>query len=519
MNGLTAQAKPAMKRKEEKQGAEARDAIKHVAAYVGKTLGKTLGPAGRNFYTPDGITNDGKTILTHIRFIDECSDNVAIAFHEVANQTDKEGGDGTTTATVIAAKLVETLIDQVPDLDAPIPGRDSVMELGRKLEAEKDKAVEILKSKTVPVTTLEELEKVAFTSMEDREVAKIVADTIFKAGAHSHTALEEGFTGKVEVSLQAGIEIPVKLNYGTKIEAENAAVLVVNHLFEDYRELTPFMQSFFEWLKKHETGATTLVIVGKKFSIPFIQSVVKVSAASPLKIVCLSNDYLDDDLFEDVAAFVDAKYMDTHPRSGESVSKLRFETHCGAVGKIVATDKGAVFYGGKGTKLNTNQETTRVSARILQIQEELNGETDTKRRDILEKRIAEFKGGKATIYVDAKTTTEKYYLKLKVQDAMNSCKTALEGGMVRGGGQTLVEVADELGPDSLLAPALREPFSRIQENAGGLEIGPDVMDSALVAEAGIRNAVSVVKTVLTIEGIIADSVPSMVEELKEAING
>lgn len=507
-----------MNRKEYVHGSEARTTTKHVASVIGSMLGKTLGPGGRNYYTPDGITNDGKAILTHIRFPNECADNVAIAFHEVANKTDAEGGDGTTTATVIAAKLYETIEEKIPDLEAPVPGQDSVMELGRKLEVEKDRAIELLKTYAVPVTTLEDLEKVAFTSMEDREVAKIVADTIFKSGAHSHTALEEGFTGKVEVNLQAGIELPVKLNYGTYAEAENAAVLVVNHIFEDYRELTPFMRSFLEWLKDSGTVVSSLVIVGKKFSIPFIQKAVEVSSKSPLKITCLSNDYLDDDLFEDVAAFCDAQYFDTHPKGGKKISDVSAK-HLGATGKFVATSKGAVFYGGKGTKLNEKQETTRVSARILQVQEELKTETDTKRRAVLERRIAEFQGGKATIYVDAKTATEKYYLKLKVQDCMNSCKTALEGGMVPGGGVTLSKIADDLGDDSFLAAALREPYLQIQTNAGGIAIAPDVMDSYIVAEAGIRNAVSVVKVLLTVEGIIAESVPSMVEGLKEAING
>jgi chaperonin GroEL len=505
-------------RKEYKYGADAREAIRKVSTSIGDTLGKTLGPAGRNFQTPEGITNDGRSILSHIRFADECEDSVALAFHEVANRQDKDMGDGTTTAVVIATKLTELLIQDVPDLDTPIPGQESVMSLSRRLEEEKDRAIELLAKKVTPVTTLEQLEQVAFTAMEDKEVAKVIAKTIFEAGKDSFTALEEGFSGKLETNIQAGIEMPLKLNLGTTAEAHDCPVLVVNHIFEDYRELSPFMESMVEAMNQHKVKFEALVIVTKKFSIPFIQKVAEVNRLSAMKVYCMSNDHLPDDIFEDVAAFVDAKYIDTHPKGGNKITDVKFN-YCGIVTKFVANPKGAVFYGGKGTQLQPAKETTRVQARILQLNEELSKESNPTNRKALERRIAEFSGGKATIYVDAKTAAEKYYLKLKVEDCMNSCKSALEGGMVRGGGLSLEEVADELGADTLLAQALVEPHRRIQQNAGGvLEIGEDVLDSYLCAKAGIENAVSVVKTVLTIEGVISDHVPSMVEELKEAVS-
>ena len=508
-----------MKTKEYLYGNEAREAIKKVATSVGDTLGRTLGPAGRNFFLPEGITNDGKSILSHIRFPNECEDSVALAFHEVANRQDRDVGDGTTTAVVIATELVKDLIGKVPDLDTPILGQQSVMELSRQLEEEKNKALELLAKKVIPVTTLEQLEQVAFTAMEDKEIAKIVADTIFKAGANSFTALEEGFSGKIETNIQAGIEVPIKLNYGTNVTATDCPVLVVNHLFEDYRELMPFMQTMANEMNQNKIQKMNLVIVAKKFSIPFMQKISHYNQIpqNPVKIVCMSNDHLPDSVFEDIAAFVDAKYLDTHPKGGQKITDVRFN-NCGFCTKFVATPKGAVFYGGKGTQLNLAQETTRVQARVLELNAELEKETNPTNRTALERRIAEFQGGKATVYIDAKTAAEKYYLKLKVEDCMNSCKGALEGGMVRGGGISLVEVAGELGTDSILAEALRAPQTRIYANAGYPVPVENVMDSYLCVKGGIENAVSVVKTVITLEGIIADSVPSMVESLKEAVN-
>jgi len=534
-----------MIKKEYKLGQEARDAILKTATQIGDMLGKTLGPAGRNFMTSQGITNDGRSILAHIRFPDECEDNVALAFHEVANRTDQDVGDGTTTATVIATELVKELIDKVPDLDTPIPGQQSVMELSRKLEEEKDRAIKLLSKKVIPVTTLEQLEQVAFTAMEDKTIAKQVAETIFKAGKDSFTALEEGFSGKIETSIQAGLEMPLQVAAPFMYNSDRQAiyegmipVLVVNHLFEEYRELGQFMQTMMIMVNDKKAQFPVLVIVAKQFSVPFVQAIARVYHGSQgqVRILLLSNAHLLDEAFEDIAAFCDAKYLDTHPKGGKKITDLVF-ADCGLITKIVATPKGAVFYGGKGTLLNLQAETTRVQARILEIKHQLEGEKDTTKRTALERRIAEFSGGKATIYVDAKTAAEKYYLKLKIQDCMNSCKTALEGGMVRGGGIALKEVADELsGPQNdsmeiheavkytqsvppLLASAFYAPYNRIQQNAGGnLNVGSEVMDSYLCVKSGIENAVSVVKVVISLEGIIADSPVSLVEELKNVIN-
>jgi len=517
-----------MKRKEEKYGKDARDAIKTVAAALGNTVGKTLGPAGRNYQTPQGITNDGYSILANIRFNDECEDNVALAFHEIAKRTDDEVGDGTTGSTVIGTELTLDLIDKIPDLDAPIPGQKSVMDLSRELEEEKNKAIAILEKKVIPVTTLEQVEQVAFTSMEDKEIAKVVAATIFKAGKDSYTALDEGFNGKIETDVQSGIEMPLQVaapfmftNGKEAVYEGTIPVLVANHLFEDYRGVQRFMQSMIEYREANKISFPVLVIVAKQFSIPFVQAVARIFTASKgsVRFLLLSNAHLSDDLFEDTAAFCDAKYIDTHPKGGQNISTAKF-LDCGMITKVVATPKGTVFYGGKGLQMNPKAETSRVNARILQIRTLLDKESDTKKRKAMERRIAEFSGGKATIYVDAKTAAEKYYLKLKVQDCMNSCKTALEGGMVPGGGVSLKEVAEELGESSILYRALVAPYLRIQQNAGGkLEIGPEVMDSYLCVKAGVENAVSVVKTVITIEGIIAEHPQSMVEEIKNLVAG
>jgi len=174
---------------------------------------------------------------------------------------------------------------------------------------------------------------------------------------------------------------------------------------------------------------------------------------------------------------------------------------------FIAREKETTFIGGRGLEsLVFGKETlTKVGVRVKEIEKLKETEKDGKERDLMDKRISALLGGIATIYVDAKTVAERYYLKLKVEDAMNSCKGALNDGMVKGGGATLKEIADELGETSLLYNALLKPYDRIIQNNLGKEFDlKEVYDSYLVVKAAVANAVSVVKVLITIEGIIAN---------------
>lgn len=520
-----------MKRKEYKDGAEVRQSIINVAEQIRERVGNTLGPGGRDYMTPAGITNDGKSIIEHIRFQNECEDNLALAFHEIAQRTDKKAGDGTTTATVIGTTLAITVLPKVPNLDVP-HAEHTVMQLSHRLEEEKDKALTILEKHTQKVETLEQLQMVARTSMENNEVADMIAGVMHEAGPHSFTAIDEGFTGKVESARVRGIELPMKtaaqfmMNKGNYAEYKGQIpVLVANHLFEDYREVRNFMESMLEFSQKNRTTPPVIVILGRQFSIPFVQTVGNIwnQSGGKVNVLLLSTVHVSgpdaEDIFGDAAAFCGAGLIDTTPRGTQKITDARFEKHCGLVGKIVATEKGVVLFDGKGTTLGKDP-TTPVEHRVMEINKVMEEEKSPSIREKLERRIAELRGGKATIYVDAPTATEKYYIKLKVQDCLNSCKAALEGGMIPGGGVTLRAVAEELGTDSLLYEALSEPYNRIQKNAGGeLALEPEVKDAFIVAKAGIESAVSVIKEVIRIEGVMADVVPSMVESLAEAVNG
>lgn len=509
-------------RKVYKLGKDARETLKHVATQVGDILGKTLGPAGRNYSLPVGITNDGRTILAYMDYDDECEADALLAFHEVARQQDNDAGDGTTTASVITSQLVLDVVDKVGDIDVPVFGDKSVMQLARELDEEKDKAIAILETKKRPVESLEDLEKIAFTAMENKEGSKLIASALYEGGKDCYPVIKDGYNGKLEKDVINGVEFPLHIattsmfNKPGVAELSNVPVIVVNHAFESYQEITPLMQSIMA-LEKKPTG---LVIVAKQFSIPFVQTVAEVVNKARFPMVLLSSPIIHEDTFQDIAAYVDAKLVDTHPRTGKKITSVTIND-AGFVKSILAREKVVQFIGGRGMDVSvpvTDKIMSRVQHRVEEIKK-IQEKEEGKDRELSDKRIAALLGGITTIYVDAKTSAEKYYLKLKVEDAMNSCRAALNGGMVKGGGLTYMEVADELGEESHLYNALRKCNQRIIQNNMGAEIDmTGVEDAFIVAKSAIENAVSVVKTVITIEGFIADKNEDLVDALSEKLN-
>lgn len=522
-----------MKKKEYLFGETARRAITDVATHLGDIVGSTLGPAGRNYLLPDGTTNDGKTIVQHIRYDDECKDDIALSFYEVALRTDQEAGDGTSTATVLATELAKSVLPQVPDINAPAMD-GSVMALARQLEEEKDEAVAHLEGLAQPVQDLATLEQIAFTSTEDAELGKLIAETVWEAGKDAYVALEDGFNGRVEKTVYPGIKVPARtaapfMHTNDRKEAvrEHIPVLVAKHVFEDYAELGPLVRNIIQANNDKKFRANGLAIVAQSFSIPFIRTVANTSRATNFPIVLLQMD-ADEDTYQDLAAYLGAEFIDTHPKNGTTLARATYKS-LGSAGKLIASAKHTVFIRGGGldeivTPSHVIQQggepTNRVQARVIELESQLETETQETKRDALKRRISSLSGGIATIYVDAKTAQERHYLKLKVQDATNACKSALEHGFLPGGGQGLKLAAEALGEDALLYDALMAPYRRIQQNAGGsLDIPETVIDSAFSAITGLKNAVSVVKILATTEGIVSDHVRDFAEELGDKLFG
>ena len=149
----------------------------------------------------------------------------------------------------------------------------------------------------------------------------------------------------------------------------------------------------------------------------------------------------------------------------------------------------------------------------------LETESNKEEREQMERRIGALSGGITTVYVDAPTATERYYLKKKAEDAINSCVGALNGGMLQGGGVAFKEVAEELGENSILYNSLVAPYNKIIGNNGGNELDlTNVYDSFIGMKSVLETSVSTIKILLTNEGIVAPVEHSMVESLKKAVN-
>ena len=494
---------------------QTRPMLMRVASAIGQRVGNTLGPGGRQYMTPLGITNDGASIISEIRFEDEREDSLADAFEECARRQDLDAGDGTTTATTLLCKGVPIVLDDVLPIEVPM-GK-SVMAIKKQLEDELAQALTYLEEEKNPSVTLDELTKVAKTAMENHPSSELIAKTVFELGYNSNTPLEEGFNGEVTTKVVPGIHMPLKIEAPamftnqTRKEttySDGAYVLVANHIFENYSDLSRF---FAEMIEK-KVKALPIVIIAKKFSVPFTAQVVAVSRSIKLPMLLLNAEGLKDEEMQDIAEFVNGRYIDTHPKGGEQASAISFED-AGFTENLIAGPAQTSFTGGKGI------ETGRVSIRTKDLQKLAETEQNELKRDELLRRAAGLQGGVATFYVDAKTAVEKYYLKKKVEDAVNSCKAALQYGTLPGGGLAYLAISKKLPPESYLARILPVIHERIQQNAGGnLTINPEeVRDAFHTDKCALQNAVSILSLLTTVEGVIAEPDRSLVDDLAQKL--
>lgn len=499
---------------------QTRNLINNVARQIGTRVGNTLGPGGRNYLTEGGITNDGVSILKEIQFEDERENALAAAYEEVALRQDQDAGDGTTTATLLATALTPLVLKDVSPIEMPGLGK-TVMAIKAQLEDELTSALAYLEEEKTPVTSAEELTLVAKTAMENHTSSALIAETIFQIGYNSNTPLEDGFNGQVTTKVVPGIHMPLKIetpamftNTARKEAVhEDPIVIVMNHVFEAYSDLSNFFTTMIEAKKATKEKPQPIVIIGKGFSVPFTGQVVMVSKQLGLPILLLNAEGLKDEEFMDIAEFVNARYVDTHPKTGEKPNQVTYKD-AGYAKKLIAGPAQTSIVGGAGI------EAGRVSIRVEELTTLAETEQSPIQREELRRRAAGLQGGVATFYVDAKTAVDKYYLKKKAEDAVNSCKGALQYGTTSGGGTALKRVAEKLPEGSYLGQALKVIYDRVQQNAGGnLDINESlVRDSFWTNKCAIENAVAVLKILATLEGIIVDKDHDLTDDLARKLN-
>lgn len=522
--------------------ADARMALKAGIDKVADAVKITLGPRGRNVVLDRGygaptITNDGVSIAKDITLPNKFENMGAEIIKEVATKTNEIAGDGTTTAVVLTQAIVSEGVKQTTM---------GVNAMGIKLgiEAAKTAVVAALKDLAKPIKSKEEIMQVATISAESAELGRIIADTIDKVGKDGVVTVEESQSFGVEREIVEGMEFdrgyvsPYMITNSDRMEAEyrDVALLLTDAKISSIKEIVPLLE------KLAQSGKKDLVIIADDVEGEALATFVVNKLRGGFNVLAIKAPGYGDrkkEMLGDIAVTTGATVV-----SEELGFKLENvePSMLGKVSKVIATKDKTIIAGGKGKKSEIEARVATLKAQVAQAENKYDIEK-------LEERIAKLSGGVAVIKVGAATETEMKYLKLKIEDAVNATKAAIDEGIVAGGGTALIKAAEmaqakmkksnggnfdaeyKVGWE-LLLKALEAPLRQIAINAGkddgavivekvrtakgnaGYdavrdEIVPDmlaagIIDPVKVTRSGVERAASAAAILLTTEVAITD---------------
>lgn len=484
-------------------GEDARDVIISSVSKIAGVVKKTLGPSGRNALVDRGyrdprITNDGVFIAQNLDLKDPLEQVAGRQLVEVADRTNKEAGDGTTTSITIAEKLIKTGFDKIGSGGSLTNSNANVMDIKRDIDTSLRKAVKELETQVTEATDKATLVNVATTSLEDKDMSEILADMVLKIKDKGYISVVEGFHGKIETEVIEGMQFDGKYahefmctNDSKRAEYEDIAVLVTNHHIEAPKDIATLTQA---WI---QTGKKELVIMAPKFAYEVITDIAKAKNAG-INILAVKIPALTDSQIDDVAAYTGAYFI--NKEKGDKIEAATIQ-NLGRIDKIIVDDDKVVMIGGDKLAAET---------RIKSLQENMAIEKDEMFRKKLEIRIASLASAVGIIKVGSSTEAQKGYIKLKLEDAVFATQHAYKEGIVKGGGQALRDVAKKLGEDDILYEALMSPYNQIMENAGGVfKVPKHIVDPIKVTKTALENACNVAKMMLTTDTVIA------IDKLKE----
>ncbi|MDE1924766.1 MAG: chaperonin GroEL [Patescibacteria group bacterium] len=500
---------------------KARRALKSGIDKAANTVKVTLGPRGRNVALDKGyggptITNDGVSIAKEISLKDKFENMGAEIVKEVASKTNDIAGDGTTTSVVLLQALVE---EGMKHTEMGL----SAMSVRHGIEKASAEAVAALRAMAKKIQDNDEIKQVATISAESEEIGTIIADTINEVGKDGVVTVEESQSLGIEKEIVEGLEFDrgyvsaYMVSDASRMEAvvKDPYILVTDKKISSIQEVLPILE------KVAQSGKKDLVIVADDVEGEALTTFVLNKLRGTFNIVAVKSPGYGDrkkEMLADIAVMT----------GGEVISEevgVKFENATlqmlGRAAKVIATKDKTVIVGGKGGKKEINERIAQIRAQIK--------ETDSKfDKEKLEERLAKLSGGVAVIRVGAATETEMKYLKLKIEDAVNATKAAIEEGVVAGGGTALVKSAqkveesfaknkDKMPADmrvgyEVVLKALERPLRQIAENAGvdaGVVVekvkqakgnaGYDAVSGEVVADvvaAGIVDPVKVTRTAL-----------------------
>ena len=520
--------------KEIKYGIEARKALEEGVNKLANTVRVTIGPKGRNVvldksYGAPLITNDGVTIAKDIELEDAFENMGAQLVKEVATKTNDVAGDGTTTATVLAQAMVNAGMKNLAAGANPI-----ILRKGMKKAT--DCAVEAIAHMSEKVTGKDQIAKVASISAGDEEVGQMVADAMEKVSNDGVITIEESKTMKIELDLVEGMQFDrgyISAYMATdmdKMEAnlDNPYILITDKKISNIQEILPVLEQIVQ------SGAK-LLIIAEDVEGEALTTLIVNKLRGTFNVVAVKAPGYGDrrkEMLKDIAILTGGQVI-----SEELGLELKDTTMdmLGRAKSVKVQKENTVIVDGEGAKED-------IEARVAQIRAQLEETTSDFDKEKLQERLAKLAGGVAVIRVGAATETEMKEAKLRMEDALNATRAAVEEGVISGGGSAYIhaskkvaELAATLSGDEktgaeIILKALEAPLYHIAHNAGlegaviinkvrESEVGTGydalndeyvnmidagILDPAKVTRSALQNATSVASTLLTTESVVAD---------------
>ena len=519
--------------KEIKYGAEARKALETGVNKLADTVSVTLGPKGRNVvldksYGAPLITNDGVTIAKEIELEDPFENMGAQLVKEVATKTNDVAGDGTTTATVLAQAMINEGMKNLAAGANPI-----VLRKGMKKAT--DTAVDAIKAMSSKVNGKQHIARVASISAGDDTVGNMVADAMEKVSGDGVITIEESKTMQTELDLVEGMQFDrgyISAYMATDMDKMEASldetyILITDKKISNIQDILPLLEQVVQ------SGAK-LLIIAEDIEGEALTTLIVNKLRGTFNVVAVKAPGYGDRrkaMLEDIAILTGGQVISDE--LGLDLKETTLE-QCGRAKSVKVQKENTIIVDGEGDK-------DKIQARIAQIKKQVEETTSDFDREKLQERLAKLAGGVAVIRVGAATETEMKEAKLRMEDALNATRAAVEEGIISGGGSAYIhaskEVAklvdtlegDEKTGAKIVLKALEAPLNKIATNAGlegsviinkvkesAVGFGFDaykeeyvdmveagILDPAKVTRSALQNACSVASTLLTTESVVA----------------
>ena len=518
--------------KEIKFSSDARSAMVRGVDILADTVKVTLGPKGRNVVLEKSfgsplITNDGVTIAKEIELEDHFENMGAKLVSEVASKTNDIAGDGTTTATVLTQAIVREGIKNVTAGANPIGIR-------RGIEAAVAAAVEALKNNAIPVANKEAIAQVAAVSSRSEKVGEYISEAMEKVGKDGVITIEESRGMETELEVVEGMQFDrgylsqymVTDSEKMVADLENPYILITDKKISNIQEILPLLESILQ-------SNRPLLIIADDVDGEALPTLVLNKIRGTFNVVAVKAPGFGDRrkaMLEDIAILTGGTVITED--LGLELKDATIEALGQAVRVTVDKDSTVIVEGAGNPEA--------ISHRVAVIKSQIETTTSEFDREKLQERLAKLSGGVAVIKVGAATETELKEMKLRIEDALNATRAAVEEGIVAGGGTALVNVipavaaleltGDEATGRNIVLRALEEPVRQIAHNAGfegsividrlkNAEVGTGfnaatgewvnmidqgIIDPVKVSRSALQNAASVASLILTTEAVVAN---------------